>query len=184
MKFIISFCFVLLFSLVLIDCSQKESSPVSPEETNSLYKGKSPKPGDDDDGGLPTWDLSGDIEGTDVVTFDRKHQDVMSDIVLGPAWGEYAGTVSGHLICLAPVGGGYEIKFYYDFQEVAVNKNKTEWRSTKEIRSYSGESTDGGNTVTFTGPIAILDISDGVGDDGLLPILKELDICDITAVKQ
>lgn len=183
MKFIISFCFVLLISLVLIDCSQKESSPVSPEETNTLYKGK-PGGGDDDDGSLSTWVLSGDISGT-VVTYDRKHQDVMSDIVLGPAWGEYAGLVSGHLICLAPVGEGYEIKFYYDFQEVTVNKKKTELRSTKEIRSYSGESTDGGNTVFFGGPIAILDISpDGVGDDGLLPILKELESCNITAEKQ
>ena len=107
----------------------------------------------------------------------------MSDIVLGPAWGyddpDYAGPVSGHLICLAPVGEGYEIKFYFDFQDVPVNKVKTEWRSTKEIRSYSGKSLDGGNTVTFTGPIAILDIYDEVGD-----ILIELESCNIKAVKQ
>lgn len=177
MKFIISFCFVLLFSLVLIDCSQKESSPVSPEETNTLYKGK---PGSD----LPTWDLSGDISGT-AVTFHRRYQDVMSDIVLGPAWGyddpDYAGPVSGHLICLAPVGEGYEIKFYYGFEEVAVNKNKTELRSTKEIRSYSGELQEDGKTVIFTGPIAILDISPL---SPTISVLKELESRYIEAVKQ
>ena len=179
MKTLISICFIFLFSLVLFDCSQKESSPVIPEETNSLDKGKPPKPGDDDDNRLSTWVLSGDITG-EAVTFDRRLQDVMSDIELvGDAWGDYEGPVSGHLICLAPVEEGYEIKFYFDFQEVAVNKVKTEWRATKEIRSYSGSSIDGGNTVIFTGPIAILDIYDEVGD-----ILIELESCNIKAVKQ
>lgn len=175
MKFIISFCFIFLFSLVLIDCSQKESSPVSPEETNTLYKGK---PGGGPHRSFPTWELSGDISGT-AITFNDKYQDVMSDIVLGPAWGEYAGPESGKLICIADVGdGSYEFKFFYDMQEVAVNKKKTEINATKEIRSYSGSSTDGGNTVIFTGPIAILDLTD-IGT-----ILKELNTCNITAVKQ
>lgn len=175
MKILIYFCFLIFFSLVLFDCSQKESSPVSLEETNNLFKGK--PGGGGNDGILATWLLSGDISGTADI-FDRKHQDFMSDIVLEDAWGDYAGSVSGHLICLAAVGEGYEIKFYYDFQEVAVNKNKTELRPTKEIRSYSGTSEDG-NIVTFTGPIAILDIYDNVGN-----ILIELESCNITAVKQ
>ena len=43
MKVLISFCLLMLFSLVLFDCSQKKPSPVASEEANNLLRGKPDK---------------------------------------------------------------------------------------------------------------------------------------------
>jgi hypothetical protein len=84
MKFIISFCFIFLFSLVLFDCSQKESSPVASEEANNLFKGKPDKNPKSEKSELITFE--GDFDGS---------QEVVNCCPNAGPFPEYTMTLSG-----------------------------------------------------------------------------------------